>query len=56
MHSSNFEIALQQALGNVIILEMRKDGRYLRIVKTSRTSHVTGEFGIEIDEEGIRLI
>jgi KaiC/GvpD/RAD55 family RecA-like ATPase len=56
MHSQAFEVALQQALGNVIVLEMRKDGKYLHVAKTTRTSHLTGEFGVEIDEKGIRLL
>ena len=56
MHSSRFEIGLQQALRVVIVLEMRKDGNYLRIVKTYRTSHTDRELGIRIDENGIKLI
>jgi len=35
---------------------MRKDGNYLRIVKTYRTSHTDRELGIRIDENGIKLI
>jgi len=56
MHSSSFEVALQQACSNVIVLEMRSSGRFLRVIKTTRTSHMTEEFGVEIDEAGIRLL
>jgi KaiC/GvpD/RAD55 family RecA-like ATPase len=56
MHTSRFEIGLQQALRIVIILEMRKDGNFLRIIKTFRTSHIDRELGIRIDENGIKLI
>ena len=56
MHSRSFEIAIQQALGNVIILEREEDGVYLWVAKTSKTSHKLGKFGLEIDERGIRII
>ncbi|AEA47755.1 RAD55 family ATPase [Archaeoglobus veneficus] len=56
MHSQSFEVALQQACSNVILLEMKENGRFLRVVKTTRTSHMTEEFGVEIDEAGIRLL
>ncbi len=56
MHSKNFEIAIQQALGNVIVLEREEDGVYLWVAKTSKTSHKFGKFGLEIDENGIRII
>ncbi len=56
MHSNSFEVAVQQACSNVIILEMKTSGRFLRVMKTTRTSHMTEEFGVEIDEAGIRLL
>ena len=56
MHSKAFEIAIQQICSNVITLKMKKDGRYLRVIKTLKTSHTTEEFGIEIDEGGVNLI
>jgi len=58
MHSKTFEIAIQQALGNVIILEKDEetDSVYLRIAKTTKTSHMRGKFGLEIDESGIRIM
>jgi KaiC/GvpD/RAD55 family RecA-like ATPase len=56
MHSQSFEIAIQQALGNAIILEKEEEGVYLRVAKTTRTSHQRGKFGLEIDESGIRIL
>ncbi len=56
MHSKAFEIAVQQICCDVISLKMKKDGRYLRVIKTLKTSHTTEEFGIEIEERGVSLI
>ncbi len=56
MHSTSFEIAIQQALGNVLILEIDEESRYLHVAKTTRTAHLTGRFGLEIDEDGIRIL
>jgi len=58
MHSKAFEIAIQQALGNAIILERdEKEGSvYLWVAKTTRTSYKKGRFGLEIDETGVRII
>jgi len=56
MHGSSFEVAVQQACSNVIMLEMKTSGRFLKVIKTTRTSHMTEEFGVEIDEAGIRLL
>ncbi len=56
MHSKSFEISIQQALGNVIVLEREEDGVYLWVAKTSKTSHKLGKFGLEIDEKGVRII
>ncbi len=56
MHSRSFEIALQQALGNAILLEKEEEGTYLQVTKTTRTSHKRGKFGLEIDESGVRII
>jgi len=57
MHSKTFEIAIQQICCSVIALKMKKDGRYLRVIKTLRTGHTTEEFGIEIvEEKGVSLI
>ncbi len=57
MHSKAFEIAIQQVCCNVISLEMRSDGRYLRILKTLKTGHVTEEFGIDIEKlKGVNLL
>lgn len=56
MHSQSFEVAIQQALGNTIILEREEEGVYLRVTKTTRTSHQRGKFGLEIDEKGIRIL
>lgn len=55
MHSQSFEVAIQQALGNVIVLR-KEGGVYLQIAKTSRTSHQRGKFGLEIDEKGVRIL
>ena len=58
MHSKPFEIAIQQALGNAIILEKDKEegSTYLWVAKTTRTSHKKGKFGLEIDESGVRIL
>ena len=58
MHSKPFEIAIQQALGNAIILEKDNEegSTYLWVAKTTRTSHKKGKFGLEIDESGVRII
>jgi KaiC/GvpD/RAD55 family RecA-like ATPase len=56
MHSQTFEIAVQQALGNAIFLEREGEDIYLRVTKTTRTSHQKGKFGLEIDESGIRIL
>ncbi len=58
MHSQSFEIAIQQALGNTIILEREEEekGVYLRVAKTTRTSHQSGKFGLEIDASGVRIL
>jgi len=57
MHSRSFEVAIQQVCCNVISLRMKKDGRYLKIVKTMKTGHTTEEFGIEIERRvGVNLI
>ncbi len=57
MHSRSFEVAIQQLCCNVISLRMKKDGRYLKIVKTMKTGHTTEEFGIEIERRiGVNLI
>ncbi len=58
MHSKSFEIAVQHALGNAILLERDEEleGVYLRVIKTTRTSHLTGRFGLEIDEDGVRIL
>ncbi len=57
MHTKAFEIAIQQVCCNVISLEMRSDGRFLRVLKTMKTGHDTEEFGIEIEKgKGVDLI
>jgi len=57
MHSRSFEVAIQQLCCNVISLRMKRDGRYLKIVKTMKTGHTTEEFGIEIERGiGVNLI
>jgi len=59
MHSQSFEIAIQQALGSAIVLEREEgegEGVYLRVAKTTRTSHQRGKFGLEIDESGVRIL
>ena len=56
MHSPSFEIAIQQAVGNTIILERVGEDVYLWVAKTTRTSHKSGKFGLEIDEEGIKIL
>ncbi len=57
MHTKAFEIAIQQVCCNVISLEMRSDGRFLRVLKTMKTGHDTEEFGIEIEKgKGVYLI
>jgi len=57
MHSKVFEVAIQQISCGVISLKIKKDGRYLRVIKTLRTGHLTEEFGIEIVEgSGVNLI
>jgi len=56
MHSEFFEKAIQQALSNVITLEREGDEVFISVVKTTKTSHKRGRFGLEIDEDGIRVI
>ncbi len=56
MHSQSFEVAIQQALGNAIILEREVESVYLHVAKTTRTPHQKGKFGLEIDEKGIRIL
>lgn len=56
MHSKSFEIAIQQALGNAVLLEREGDEVFIRVTKTTKTSHKRGRFGLEIDESGIRIL
>lgn len=56
MHSPAFEIAMQQALGNAIVLEREEESVYLRVAKTTRTPHKKERFGLEIDGSGVRIL
>jgi hypothetical protein len=56
MHSEFFEKAIQQALSNVMMLEKEGNEVFISVAKTMKTSHKRGRFGLEIDENGIRVI
>ncbi len=58
MHTPEFEVAMQHAVGNAIVLEGEEGGEgvYLRVTKTTRTSHIKGRFGIEIDRKGVKIL
>jgi len=57
MHTKTFEIAMQQALGNALVLTKNEAGSItLRVAKTTRTSHKKGKFKLEINEAGVKII
>lgn len=57
MHSKSFEIAMQQALGNAIVLTKNEAGSItLRVAKTTGTFHKKGKFELEINESGVGII
>jgi len=55
-HSPGFETAIKQISANVVEIETRKDGKFLKVVKTARTSHLSREFQVEVGNNGIKLI
>jgi len=58
MHTPEFDVALQHAVGNSIVLEKEAEGEsvYLQVTKTTRTGHIRGKFGIEIDKKGVKIL